>query len=232
LVIGKVNDTIKNGITRLVIVGAKETLREGLSAIIANEPTINVLYTCPDISQAIEKSSELKPDVMLLITGPSRDIAESIHEIGNKSPSTKVVLLTCSCTATDVMSAIGAGATGYLSTNVGVDELVKDITLAAAGQMIISPLPASVLQNVVFNGKNKPEYISANNHYTTLTRRETEILELMANGSSNEDIAAELCISKHTVKAHVHNIIDKFNVKNRQQAVAQYKQTLNEYASV
>ncbi|MBI9050719.1 MAG: response regulator transcription factor [Anaerolineaceae bacterium] len=206
---------------RLLIADDHIVMREGLSALIEEEENIEVVAQAANGEEAIELYNSVHPDIILMdLYMPVMDGLEAIRRIIANDSTAKILVLTSYSDETKIFSAIQAGALGYLLKATSADELLEAIHQVYQGN---SYLPPAIARQVI-HGIQKPAY--PNEHYTpTLTRREYNILELLAKGLSNKEMAATLTISERTVSGHVANILTKLNLENRTQA-ALYAQKL------
>jgi two-component system NarL family response regulator len=205
---------------KVLLADNKELFREGLVKLLDVQPHIEVVCQCDNGSKAIEKARETEPDVVLMdIDMPDRDCIEALQCINEALPGTKVAMLTDSEDEEKLFSAIKAGARGYLLKNIGIDILVKSIDLVAEGEVIVSPPLAGKLLNEFASMKEEKKAREAGSE-TDLSEREVEILKLVAKGATNKEIAQKLIISDNTVKVHVKNILEKLQLRNKQQAAA------------
>ncbi len=160
------------------------------------------------------------PDIVLLDTElrePSYvEIIQHIHECGSKA---KVLMLTHSEREEDVYYAIKAGAKGYVSKEVAIEDLVKAIFLVASGGVVLSPMVATQVLEEFAESFPERQRIHRRGGFE-LTEREKEVLVLVAKGANNRAIASSLCITENTVKVHLRNIMGKLQVHNRLHAAA------------
>jgi DNA-binding NarL/FixJ family response regulator len=162
-----------------------------------------------DGAEAIRLARQLRPDVVLMdLLMPQMDGITATGHLRRELPDTEVIALTSILDDDKVIGAVRAGAIGYLLKDTQADELCRAIKAAAAGQVQLSPQAAARLMREV----KAPETPEA------LTERETEVLRLLARGSSNKEIAQALTIGEKTVKTHVSNILAKLGVPSRTQA--------------
>jgi len=203
---------------KLLLVDKREIFLEGLARVLADKPGIEVVGKCLSGSEAIEKASEVRPDVLLIDTElPEGECVETTRSICQILPSTRVLVLTHSEADHDLFSTIRAGARGYISKDIGVDNLIKALTLVARGEVIVSSPVAEKMLAEFFSLKgdheSKPRDIDIN-----LSEREKQVLAMLAKGASNKEIAEALFIAQNTVKVHLRNIMEKLHVRGRLQA--------------
>jgi DNA-binding NarL/FixJ family response regulator len=197
---------------RLLLVDDHPVMRAGLANLLASEPGFDVAGQATDGLQGVRLWQELRPDVCLLdITMQGIDGIETLRRIRAADPSARVVMLTSSEAPEDLSQAVAAGAAGYVTKNVEHDELVQAIRSAHAGSHVIS----SDMQRLTTQrtGDTSPPP-------ARLTPREEEVLDLLREGFTNNEIGRLLGISTRTAKAHVAAVIEKLGVVDRTQAVA------------
>lgn len=197
---------------RLLLVDYHPVMRAGLANLLASEPGFDVAGQATDGLQGVRLWQELRPDVCLLdITMQGIDGIETLRRIRAADPTARVVMLTSSEAPEDLAQAVAAGALGYVTKNVEHDELVQAIRSAHAGRPVIS----SDMQLVAAQGSP-----AAPSPAARLTPREEEVLDLLREGFTNNEIGRLLGISTRTAKAHVAAVIEKLDVVDRTQAVA------------
>ncbi|TMI72914.1 MAG: response regulator transcription factor [Bacillati bacterium ANGP1] len=196
-------------VTRILIADDHSVVRQGLRMFLALDPDLEVVAEATDGAEALRLARELQPDVVLMdLLMPAMDGIAATQEIRRELPDTEVLALTSVLEDASVVSAVRAGAIGYLLKNTEADELRRAIKAAAAGQVQLSPEAAARLMREV-RAPESPE---------TLTERETDVLRLLAQGKANKEIAQLLSIGEKTVKTHVSNILAKLGVQSRTQA--------------
>jgi DNA-binding NarL/FixJ family response regulator len=206
-----------NNTITVLIVDDHPVFRRGLVMVLGGHPEIEVVGEAADGIEAVEKATELQPSVVIMdMQMPRSNGVEATAALRKVAPNSKVLILTVSERNGDVFEAMQAGARGYLLKYVDVEELMAAIKAVAMGNVIISQAIAGKLIDYL-RPTSEP---SEANGTPTLSIRELEVLRLVAAGASNGEIAEKLSISEATVKAHLRNIMDKMQVKNRAQAVA------------
>jgi NarL family two-component system response regulator LiaR len=194
---------------RVLITDDHKVVRRGLRGFLELDPELEIVGEASNGEEAVVMSRRLEPDVVLMdLLMPGMDGIEATRQISRDLPEVEVVALTSVLEDASVTGAIKAGAIGYLLKTTDGHELREAIKAAAAGQVRLAPEAAARLMHEV----RVPESPEA------LTERETEVLELIARGKANKQIARELFIGEATVKSHVHSILSKLNVKSRTQA--------------
>jgi two-component system NarL family response regulator len=201
----------------ILVVDDHPVFRRGLVTLLGEHPDIEVVGEAADGVEAVAKATKLQPAVVIMdMQMPRSNGVEATAALKKASPNTKVLILTVSEKNGDVFEAMQAGARGYLLKSTGIEELVAAIKVVALGDVIISQTIASRLIDYL---RPVSEQVNAN-EMQALSIRELEVLKLVAAGASNGEIADKLSISEATVKAHLRNIMEKLQVKNRAQAVA------------
>lgn len=198
---------------RILLVDDHEVVRRGIGALLATEVSIEVLGEAADGEMAIVQASQLRPDVILMdLEMPKLGGIEAIKRIIQADPQAKILVLTSFAADEKVFPAIKAGALGYLLKDSGPEDLVRAIRQVDRGESSLHPAIARKLLREVSaprKGARSEE---------PLTEREVEVLQLIAQGKSNHDIAEELVISEATVRTHVSNILGKLHLASRTQA--------------
>jgi NarL family two-component system response regulator LiaR len=188
-------------------------VRGGVRGLLLTEPKMELIGEASDGVEAVEKAIALQPDVILLdLHMPQKSGAEVITEIKEAIPEARILVLTSFATDEDVFPAIKAGALGYLLKDSSPHELLRAIWDVYNGRL---SLDRSVAQKVM-QELRQPLKLPLTEE--PLTQREVEIMKLVAEGLTNQDIADRLVVSERTVRAHVSNILAKLHLANRTQA--------------
>jgi len=198
-----------NGSIRILISDDHPVVRAGLSGMISAEAGFEVIGEAGNGKEAIALTGELKPDVVLMdLRMPEMDGVTAIEHIKADYPDVNILVLTTYESDADILRAIETGATGYLLKDTPREELFGAIRLVAEGK---SPLDPGVATRLMQRMRGSDE--------EGLSTREIEVLELVARGTSNKEIAKQLWVSETTVKSHMLHIFDKLGVTDRTAAV-------------
>ncbi|MEU0402754.1 response regulator transcription factor [Streptomyces sp. NPDC006197] len=194
---------------RIVLADDHTVMRAGLVALLASEPTIDIVGEAGDGRAAVELVNRLEPDLALLdLRMPVLDGVGATAEIVAGHPGTRVLILTTYDTDTEIEHAVEAGATGYLLKDATREQLVEAIHSASRGETVLAP---RVAQRLVAKMRQPAP--------VTLTAREVDVLDAVADGLSNPEIGKRLVISEATVKTHLLRIFAKLDVSDRTRAV-------------
>ncbi len=201
---------------RVLIVDDHAVVREGLRTFLELQDGIEVAGEAADGSEALELAAKLQPDVILMdLVMPRLDGVSAMRAVRERAPRSRVIVLTSFLDDERLLPAVEAGADGYLLKDVEPAELARAIRGAQVGEAMIAPTVAGRLLRTLSEPRSpQPQPADAER----LTRREHEVLELIAAGRSNKRIAFELGISEKTVKTHVGHVLAKLGVADRTQA--------------
>jgi two-component system response regulator NreC len=201
---------------RLLLVDDHAVVRMGLRMLFENEPDIEILGEAGSAHEAIEKATILNPDLILMDIGlPDLSGIDATREIKKVMPKTHVVALTIHEDQEYFFKMLEAGASGYVPKRAAPEELLTAIRTAARGEVYLYPSLAKLLVKD-YLGQSHPQPVPPENE---LTSREREVLLYLANGSTNDEIAAALTISSNTVERHRENIMRKLNLHSRAELV-------------
>jgi len=205
---------------RILIVDDHAVVRTGLRTVLEDEEGLEVIGEAADARESLVKAQALRPDVVLMdIRMEEGDDASGIdacREIRSELPETQVIMFTSYGESESVLSSIMAGATGFLTKNVGHAQLVEAIRAVGEGGSLLDPsVTRGVIDRLAELGKAAPGPEDA------LSQREKEILILVAEGCTNKEIAAKLFVSPYTARNHVIRILDKLGLSRRSEAAAQ-----------
>jgi len=194
---------------RLLIVDDHPVVRDGLRGMFAGEEGFEVLGEAANGKEAVARAEAYQPDVVLMdLRMPEMDGVSAIRTMSERGLNARVLVLTTFDTDSDVLLAIEAGATGYLLKDAPRHELLRAVRAAARGESVLSPAVASRLLDQVRQPVKE-----------TVSLRELEVLQLIAAGSTNREVAERLFISEATVKTHLLHIFAKLGVNDRAAAV-------------
>jgi DNA-binding NarL/FixJ family response regulator len=203
---------------RVVLVDDQALIRTGFKMILETEDDIEVVGEASDGEQAISMTRSVRPDVVLMdVQMPTMDGLEATGRIVRDAniPS-RIVILTTFERDDYVFEALRAGASGFLLKNAPSEELVHAVRVVAAGDALLAP---SVTRKVIEGYIRRPAQRSNEVELRRLTERETEILQLLATGKSNSELAAHLFVGEGTIKTHVSSVLTKLGLRDRMQAV-------------
>jgi DNA-binding NarL/FixJ family response regulator len=203
---------------RVLVVDDQTVVREGIVMLLGLLPGVEVVGAAGDGDEAVKLVAELAPDVVLMdLRMPRCDGVEATRRIRAKHPGTQVVVLTTYVDDESLFPALRAGARGYLTKDAGGEEIVRAVRSVLSGDAGLSPS----IQRRLLERLSEPEPASAATAEVPdgLTVRETEVVVLIAEGLSNQEIARRLHVSMATVKTHINNLFAKTGLKDRAQAV-------------
>ncbi len=195
--------------TSLLIIEERDVLRQGLESILRHEEDIDVVGSTASTEEALDQVSDLNPQIVVLgLSG--NDEGEELFQIISEKADSKILILAPPGAEKDVAEAFKRGASGCLLTDVVADDLIETIRLVAKGKMV---LPQEIAQKTLIERRQRSRSAPK------ISARELEVLQLMAGGLRNKEIAEELHLSEVTVKTHVSSILKKLGQKNRISAI-------------
>jgi DNA-binding NarL/FixJ family response regulator len=216
--------------TRVLIADDDDLMRAGLVELLSGEPEIEIVAEAATGRQAVERARRLCPDVVLMdVRMPDLNGIQATRELTRAAPDTKVLILTTFEQDDYIFGALRAGASGFLLKRSRPEELIAAVHTIARGESLLSP---SVTRLVIDRMAQQPvPEFAAEAKLDELTRREREVLELIARGLSNREIATELFVEESTVRTHVKRIQMKLQLRDRVQIVIfAYETGVNEPA--
>ncbi|MED3563978.1 response regulator transcription factor [Bacillus xiapuensis] len=209
-----------SNITRILLVDDHLLFREGVKRILDHEPFFEVVGVGKDGNEAISLVESLNPDLVIMdINMPNLNGIDAVKKIVPFNPKAKVLMLSSSTGESNVIDSLKSGASGYLWKGMSSSELIDAIKIVIKCGHYLHPNVTGVVIKEMVENKGR---FKENEHITPLhilTRREIDVLQLLAQGCSNRTIAKKLVISENTVKNHISNIIEKMQVQDRTQAV-------------
>ena len=204
----------------LVLIDDNRLLREGMAAMIHTQPGFRVLVASADVEEALQKVREAKPDVVLLDFGledhDSLSLTATVHA---EVPTARVIVMGLMPMQQDVADYVRAGASGFIMKEASFEEFFETIRAVAGGAEVLptaltTSLFTQIALNVAVGGKAKIL------ESVRLTNRERQVIDLLGEGLSNKEIATRLHIAVHTVKSHVHNVLEKLALHSRLEVAA------------
>ncbi|QDS33873.1 response regulator [Brevibacillus brevis] len=214
----------KEGAIRVVLVDDQTMIRQGLGYVIQMQSDMEVIGEASDGVEAVELIGALAPDVVLMdVQMPNKSGIEATREIMQQHPRTKVLILTTFDNHNYVVDGIRAGAVGYMLKDADSQEMLDLIRRAHQGEALFHTVTAAkALAEALQGQRETPDSTTSSQSVLLdeLTDRELDVLQQIADGYRNDQIAQNLFISEGTVKTHVHRILQKMGVEDRTQAVA------------
>jgi len=208
--------TNKSPVVRVLVVDDQQLIRDGIASMLDIQDGIEVLGTAKNGQDALEQASSLKPDIVLMdIHMPVMDGITATEKLRRQLPDSQVVMLTTFDDESYIIRSLQAGACGYLLKDIPVDDLAQAVKLAHTGVYQLAP---EVAGKLVGNLKVADESKNQKSLEIDLTKRELEVLKLIASGAANREIAEQLFVSQGTVKNHVSSILNRLGLRDRMQA--------------
>jgi DNA-binding NarL/FixJ family response regulator len=205
--------------TRLLLADDHDLFREGLAGLINAQPDLEVVGQASDGLEALTLARDLRPDLIAMdINMPMCDGLEATRLIRAEWPDACILILTVHDEDEKLFEAIKAGAGGYMLKDVGSADFLHGVRSLLAGEAVLPPKLAARLVEEFARLANRPATETPPSDIHDLTPREQEILNLIATGATDKEIAAQFTLSLHTVKSHVRSILAKLHATNRRQA--------------
>ena len=205
-----------NGRIRIILVDDHPLFRDGVAYTLQLEPDFDVVGQGASLSEALQLAAELAPDVALFDVGIPGGGIEAARAAVALCPELKMIMLTASADENDLVAALNAGAQGYVLKGVSARELVSVVRAVWAGEQYVTPSLAGSLLSSMAGGKQAVQPPA--NPLDDLTERERQVLDLVAGGLSNREVAEKLFLSEKTVKHYMTIIMEKLGVRNRVEA--------------
>jgi DNA-binding NarL/FixJ family response regulator len=217
-------------VTRVLIADDDDLMRAGLVELLSNDPTIEIIGEASTGREAIERTRRLAPDVVLMdVRMPDLDGIAATRQLSHADPRAKILMLTIFEEDDYVFGALRAGASGFLVKRTRPEELIAAVHTIARGDSLLSP---SVTRRVIDRMAQQPvPELTDQAKLGTLTPRERDVLQHVARGLSNREIAAELVVEESTIRSHMKQILMKLQLRDRVQIVIYaYETGLNQPA--
>ena len=204
--------------TRVLIADDDDLMRAGLVELLSNDPTITIVGQASTGREAIERTRRLAPDVVLMdVRMPDLDGIAATRELTRANQRAKILILTIFEQDDYVFGALRAGASGFLLKRTRPEELIAAVHTIARGDSLLSP---SVTRRVIDRMAQQPmPELTDHAKLDTLTPRERDVLQLVARGLSNREIATELIVEESTIRSHMKRILMKLQLRDRIQIV-------------
>lgn len=203
---------------KILVVDDQPLLRAGFSMILKSEPDLHLVGEAPNGKEAVAQCKNHRPDVVLMdIRMPEMDGLEATRQILQLPDPPAVIILTTFDLDEYVFDALKAGASGFMLKDAPAEDLISAIRIVADGQALLAPSVTKRIIDQFAELKSLPARETTG--LDDLTDRESEVLQLMARGMSNSEIATELSLGETTIKTHVSRILSKLNARDRVQAV-------------
>ncbi len=204
---------------RVLLVDDHALFRSGVKSLLSRRPEVEVVGDAGDALEGVKRAAELRPDVILLdLHMPGMSGREALRLILDHEPESRVVMLTVSEDAEDLIETLKAGAAGYLLKNIDADYLVDSVRRAAGGESVVAPqMTGSLVTGLKALARGERAETPGTGR-EKLTPRELEILAALAGGASNKEIARDLGLAESTVKIHVQHVLRKLDLTSRVQA--------------
>ena len=204
----------------IVLIDGNRLFREGLATLLQAQADLKLLVTCGDGGNAIQAVRLANPDVLLMDVGPNAtDTVRFTAAVRAEMPATRMILMGLRPHGEDIASYVRAGASGFIMKDASREEYVATIRAVAAGaEALPAPLAKSLFMEIVrhHGGERRASAASEDR----LTVREHDVADLLADGLSNKEIAKRMRIAVHTVKSHVHSILEKLGLQSRLEVAA------------
>jgi len=214
---------------KILLIEDNRLLREGISALLKKQPDMNVVTTVGNGENILTLVGKFKPNIVLLDLGlRNQNSLQVVKLIKSNFHNIKIIVMDLIPLQTDVFEFVQAGVSGFMLKDISVAEFLKTIRSVFEGAQVLPPhLTGSLFTQIVENAVNglPPRIITES---VRMTKRERQVIELIADGSTNKEIAQKLNLSTYTVKSHVHNILEKLALNTRVQ-IAKHAHLSNEY---
>ena len=216
----------------ILVIEDNRLLRDGITAMINEQPDLKVVATIGERNDTVSKILKFKPDVVLIDLGlRTQNSLEVVETVKKKSPDIRIIVMDLLPVQSDILEFVKAGASGFILKNAMVNEFLKTIRSVAAGEKVLPQhMTDSLFSQIVERAVNGTQNIDLK-YAVRMTKREKQVIELIADGLSNKEIGKKLHLSPYTVKSHVHNILEKMALHTRVQ-IAKFAHTSKEFKDI
>ena len=217
---------------RLLVIEDNRLLREGISAMIKEQSDMKVSEAIGTGENILQKINTLKPNIALLDLGlRNKNSLQVVKSIKKSFPKTKTIVMDLVPVQEDILEFVQIGVSGFILKDATVNDFLKTIRSVAEGKKVLpSNLTDSLFSQIVKHAVNGPKSSSLIKS-VRMTKREKQVIELIADGLTNKEIAQKLNLSTYTIKSHVHNILEKLALHTRVQ-IAKYAHTTEGYQDI
>lgn len=214
---------------KILIIEDNRLLREGITVMINGQPDLKVIGAVSDTDKSLDKIYELKPDIILIDLGLSNQSSmEIVKSIKDKYPDYKIIVMDLLPIESDILDFVRAGVSGFILKDAMVNDFLKTVRLVASGEKVLPQhMTGSLFTQIIETAINAKRKVDLKDS-VVMTRREKEVVELIAEGLTNKEIGLILHLSPFTVKSHVHNILEKMALHTRLQ-IARYSYANKEF---
>jgi DNA-binding NarL/FixJ family response regulator len=219
---------------KIILIEDNRLLREGIAALIKKQTDMSVVTTIGNGENILLLIGKLKPNIILLDLGlRSQNSLQIVKLVKSNFPLTKIIVMDLIPLQEDVFKFVQAGASGFMLKDISVEEFLKTIRSVFDGAQVLPPHLTGSLFSQIINHAINGLTNTVINDSVQMTKRERQVIELIANGDTNKEIAQKLHLSTYTVKSHVHNILEKLALNTRVQIAKhahlsdQYKTTID-----
>jgi len=215
--------------TSILVIEDNRLLRDGITIMINKQLDMKVVSAISDRDASVLKIFSLKPDIVLIDLGlRNQNSLEIVKSIKEKSPNIKSIVMDLLPIQSDILDFVKAGASGFILKDAAVNDFLKTIRSVAAGEKVLPQNMAGSLFTEIIEGSMNATKKVQMRQFVLMTKREREVVELIAEGLTNKEIGLILHLSPYTVKSHVHNILEKMALHTRLQ-IAKYSYASKEF---
>jgi DNA-binding NarL/FixJ family response regulator len=209
----------------IVIIEDNRLLRDGITSMINEQSDLKVIATIGERDDTVSKILKFNPDVVLIDLGlRTQNSLEVVETVKKKSSDIKIIVMDLLPVENDILDFVRAGASGFILKNAMVNEFLKTIRSVAAGEKVLPQnMTDSLFSQIIERAVNGSEHVDLK-YAVRMTKREKQVIELIADGMTNKEIGQILHLSHYTVKSHVHNILEKMALHTRVQ-IAKFAHT-------